>query len=113
MSLQPRPPEVSEEMRGQVLQAIQNEDYFLYPDGVRYLVALGLDPYSVVADLTADLQFGARLYALPGNPQKCQCCIYYGDELTVHVKVTMRPDKSPTIAIGFHRHDTGYPTLPR
>jgi len=113
MSLQSAPPEVSGEIRAQILRAIQNDDYFLYPDGMRYLVALGLDPYSVVTDLTKDLEFGARLYALPGNPQKCQCCVYYENDLIVHVKLTIRSDKTPTIAIAFHRHDTGYPPLPR
>ena len=106
------PPEAPEEARTAILTALKNEDYLVYNDSTRYLVALGLDVMAVLDDLASHLQLGCRLYLLPPQHVKCQCCLYYDDDLVVHVKMTLR-DGRPCLALGFHRHDTGYPPLPK
>jgi hypothetical protein len=107
------PPEAPEEARNVILSALKNEDYFVYHDSTRYLIALGLDVIGVIDDLISALQLGARLYVLPPRHVKCQCCLYYEDDLVVHVKISIRNDGNPMLAIGFHRHDTGYSPLPK
>lgn len=109
----PLPPEAPEEAKTAILKALKNENYFVYRDSERYLTTLGLDVFAVIDDLINDLEFGARLYLLPPQHVKYQCCLCYEDDLIVHVKISVRPDGNPILAIGFHRHDTGYPPLPR
>jgi hypothetical protein len=98
--------------RAAILSALKNEDYLVYNDGSRYLIVLGLDVIAVIDDLIATLELGARLYLLPPQHVKCQCCLFYEDDLVVHVKIAIR-DGRPSLALGFHRHDTGYPPLPK
>jgi hypothetical protein len=107
------PPEAPEEARTAILSALKNENYLVYRDSERYLTALGLEVLAVIDDLIQDLEFGARLYLLPPQHVKYQCCLYYDDDLIIHVKISIQDDGKPALAIGCHRHDTGYAPLPR
>ena len=97
-----------------VLEALKDPDgYFIYPDGRRYLKALDLDPKGVVVDLIGYLDEGSRLYVLPENPSKCQCCLSYDADLVVHVKISAQASGGGVLVrLGFHRHNTGYEPLP-
>ena len=108
------PKEAPPEVRAMVLEALKDPDgYFIYPDGRRYLKALDLDPKGVVVDLIGYLDEGSRLYVLPENPSKCQCCLDYGERLVVHVKISPQAARvGVLVALAFHRHNTGYAPLP-
>ncbi len=77
------PREVSAEVRSRVLHALHDPDgYIIDGKGRRYIRRLGFDPDSVVVeDLIDYLEKGCRLYILPDDPRKCQCCLRYEDDL--------------------------------
>lgn len=105
---------VSEELREGMLEALRSDDYFIFPSGRRYLEILGFDPPEfVVQHLIEYFEAGSRIYVLPDNPAKAQCCLCYEDDLIVHVKLTPKPSGwGYFVKLDFHRHNTGYQQLP-
>lgn len=99
-----------------VLKALKDPDgYHIYKNGRDYLRRLGFDPLAVAIDDLVDyLESGCRLYVLPEDPRKCQCCLRYEDNLVVHVKITPAEEEGHfMVFLGFHPHNTGHPPLPR
>lgn len=111
---QPERRKVPEELRQGVLTALRNDDYFIYPDGRRYLREMGFNPPEfVVTDLIEYLTEGKPLYVLPENQAKCQCRINYEDNLIVYVKLSPIPQSDGYfVKLGFHSHNTGYTPIP-
>lgn len=112
--MRPLPSLVSDELRNGLLQALQCDDYFIFDDGRRCLRLHGFDPPEfVVTHLIDYLLQGSPVYALPDNRAKCQCCLYYENNLVIHVKLTpQKRTEGYFVKLGFHHHDTGYPPLP-
>jgi hypothetical protein len=111
----PPPREVADQRKAEVLTALKDPNgYRIYKNGRGYLRRLGFDPLSVVVDDLVDyLEEGCRLYVLPDDPRKCECCLRYEDDLVIHVKITpCEIDGRFIVYLGFHDHDTGYPPLP-
>lgn len=112
--MRPSPPEAPQNVKEAILNALRNDNYLIYPDGMRFLEAVGFDPAEfIVTDLIEYLHEGKALYALPENPAKCQCCLCYEDQLVIHAKLA--PKVQPTgcfVRLNFHRHNTGHPPLP-
>lgn len=106
--------EVADDLRMRVLRALEQDRYFIFPDGRHFLESVGFDPTEViVTDLVDYLRKGKALYVLPGNPEKCQCCLNYEFDLTIHVKMNPKTESQITfVKLSFHRHNTGYPPLP-
>ena len=98
----------------EVIQALKNEDFLIYPDGIRFLEEVGFDPAEfIVGDLIEYLEMGRALYELPKDPTKCQCCLGYEDKLLIHVKLAPKIKSNGCfVRLGFHRHNTGYTPLP-
>jgi hypothetical protein len=111
---QPEPRRTSETKRAEVLQALKNEDYFIYSDGMSFLEEVGFDPAEfIVGDLIDYLKDGKALYLLPENPAKCQCCLRYEDNLVIYVKLAPKTKSNGCfVCLGFHRHNTGHAPLP-
>lgn len=106
---------MSAEMRSGVLSALRDPNgYNIYNDGRRYLRRLGFEPLRVVVDdLVEYLEAGSRLYELPDDPRKCQCCLRYEGDLVIYVKITpYQQSGTVRVTLGFHSHNTGYPPLP-
>ena len=111
---QPERRRVSEGTRAEVLNALRNDDYLIYPDGVRFLEEVGFAPAEfIVTDLINYLHEGKALWVLPENPAKCQCCLRYEDQLVIHAKLAPKTQSIGCfVRLGFHRHNTGRPPLP-
>jgi len=111
---QPETRRTSEETRANVLQALKNEDYLIYPEGVRFLEGVGFTPAEfIVGDLIEYLEKNKALYVLPEDLTKYQCCIGYADSLLIHVKLTSKIKSNGCfVRLGFHRHNTGHAPLP-
>ena len=101
-------------VREEVLDALTQKQYFIYPDGRRYLEDVGFDPAEfIVGHLIDYLREDKALYVLPENPSKCQCCLTYVDDLVIHVKLTPKAEtRGCFVCLAFHSHNTGHPPLP-
>ncbi len=111
------PPEAPQKVREAILVALKSDEFSLYRDAQRYLKNEGFDPMKFVAeDLIPYLEEGYRLYLLQGTSiknLKYQCCLDYGDDFVIHIKLTPREEEQTfSINIGCHSHNTGYPPLP-
>jgi hypothetical protein len=112
---QPERREVSALQKASVLEALKDPDgHLIYKKGREYLRRLGFDPLRVVIDDLVDyLESGCRLYVLPDDPQKCQCCLRYENNLIIHVKIAPTEQEGRfMVLLGFHTHNTGHPPLP-
>lgn len=111
---QPERRMVPTDVREEVLEALTQNRYFIYPDGRRYLEEVGFDPAEfIVSHLIDYLLEGKALYFLPENPSKCQCCLTYEDELVIHVKLKPKVEtRGCFVLLAFHHHNTGHPPLP-
>ena len=113
---QPERREVSALQKASVLQALKDSDgYIIYKNGRDYLRRLGFDPIRVAVDDLVDyLESGYRLYVLPDDPRKFQCCLRYEDNLIIHVKIVpAEQDERLMVFLGFHSHNTGNTPLPQ
>jgi hypothetical protein len=112
---QPERREVSALQKANVLEALKDPDgHIIYKNGRDYLRRLGFAPLRVVIDdLVEYLESGCRLYVLPEDPRKCQCCLRYENNLIIHVKIAPTEQEGRfMVFLGFHPHDTGFPPLP-
>jgi len=111
---QPERRKVSIGLRQEVLNALIQRNFFIYPDGRRYLEDVGFDPAEfIVTHLIDYLREDKALYVLPENPSKCQCCLTYDDDLVIHIKLAPKVDSGGCfVRLAFHSHNTGHPPLP-
>jgi hypothetical protein len=111
---QPERRKVPMGVREEVLDALTQKRYFIYPDGRRYLEDVGFDPAEfIVGQLIDYLREDKALYVLPENPSKCQCCLSYADDLVIHLKLTPKAETGGCfVRLAFHSHNTGHPPLP-
>jgi hypothetical protein len=112
---QPERREVTKELKAKVLAALKEPDgYVIYKSGRDYLRRVGFSPLQVaIGDLVDYLEAGNRLYVLPDNPKKCECCLSYENNLVIFVKISPSAREGIFyISLDFHAHNTGYSPLP-
>jgi len=112
---QPERREASALQKTSVLEALKDPNgHSIYKNGRDYLRRLGFDPFRVVIDDLVDyLESGCRLYLLPDDPRKFQCCLRYEEKLIIHVKIAPSEEEGRfMVFLGFHPHNTGYAPLP-